>query len=122
MKVKKIKIKSRASFANDLRTVARSLDKKQVPKKITGEYFESLDAVRKVLTDKRLVLWRTVRDKKPDSISALAKIVDRGFRAVYRDLLLLEEFGLITFKPGKGTRGDVQSPVSLVDELQVAVA
>ena len=122
MKVKKIKIKSRASFANDLQTVARSLDKKQVPKKITGEYFESLDAVRKVLTDKRLVLWRTVRDKKPDSISALAKIVDRGFRAVYRDLLLLEEFGLITFKPGKGIRGDVQSPVSLVDELQVAVA
>ncbi|MBI3556558.1 MAG: hypothetical protein HY074_09870 [Deltaproteobacteria bacterium] len=123
MKVKKIRIKSREDYSNELRTVARALDRGVTPKKaVTGEYFESLDAVRVVLTDKRLELWRAIRDKRPDSISSLAKMVHRGFKAVYRDLLLLESLGLITFKKTKGKRGDLQAPVSLVDELQLAVA
>ena len=123
MKVKKIRIKSKEEFSNELRSVARSLDKGITPKKaITGEYFESLDAVRVILTDKRLELWRTIRDKKPESISKVAQLVHRGFKAVYRDLLLLESLGLITFKRTKGKRGDLQAPVSLVDELQLAVA
>lgn len=122
MKVKKIRIKSKESFTSELRQVARALDRDLTPKKVTGEYFESLDAVRRVLTDKRLALWRTIRDRKPASISELASQVDRGFKSVYRDLLLLESLGLITFKKTKGKRGDLQSPVSLVDELQLAVA
>jgi predicted transcriptional regulator len=123
MKIKKIRIKSREEFEGELRSVARALDRRVTPKKaITGEYFESLDAVRVILTDKRLELWRSIRDKKPDSISTVAKMVHRGFRAVYRDLLLLESLGLITFKKTKGKRGDLQAPISLVDELQLAVA
>ena len=123
MKIKRIRIKSKEEFSNELRSVARSLDQGRAPKKaFAGEYFESLDAVRKILTDKRLELWRAIRDKKPDSISTLAKMVDRGFKAVYRDLLLLESLGLITFKKTKGKRGDLQAPISLVDELRLAVA
>jgi predicted transcriptional regulator len=122
MRVKKIRIKSKEEFATELRHVARALDRGTTSKRVTGEFFESLDAVRRVLTDKRLGLWRTIRDRRPESISELAGMVDRGFRSVYRDLLLLESLGLITFKKTKGTRGDLQSPVSLVDELQLAVA
>ncbi len=122
MKIKKIRIKSREEFNDELRQVAKALDRGETVKKKTGEYFESLDAVRKVLTDKRLELWRTIRDRKPKSISQVAQMVDRGFKSVYRDLLLLESLGLISFKKGKGKRGDVQSPVSLVDELRLAVA
>ena len=123
MKIGKIRIKLREQFNRELRGVARALDQGQTPKKaITGEYFESLDAVRVVLTDKRLNLWRTIRDTKPVSITSLAKAVQRGFKAVYRDLLLLEDLGLITFKKTKGKRGDLQAPISLVDELRLAVA
>ncbi len=122
MKVKKIRIKSRDEFASELRQVARALDRGVAPKRLTGEYFESLDAVRKVLTDKRLELWRTIRDRQPASITELAEMVGRGFRSVHRDLLLLKSLGLITFKKTKGARGDLQSPVSLVDELLLAVA
>ena len=123
MKIKKIRIKSKEEFSDELRSVARAIDRGVAPKKaVTGEFFESLDAVRVILTDKRLELWRAIRDKKPESISMLAKLVGRGFKAVYRDLLLLESLGLITFKKTKGKRGDLQAPVSLVDELQLAVA
>ena len=122
VKIKKIRIKAREEFNSELRTVARALDRGETPKLIKGEYFESLDAVRAVLTDKRLELWRTIRDRKPNSISTLANMVDRGFRSVYRDLLFLENFGLLSFKKTKGKRGDLKAPVSLVDELLLAVA
>jgi len=123
MKIKKIRIKSRSEFDEDLHSVAHALDNgKTPPKPFRGEYFESLDAVRSVLTDRRLELWRTVRDEKPKSISQLAEMVGRSFRTVHRDMKLLESLGLISFKKGKGERGDTQHPVSLVDELVLAVA
>ena len=122
MKIKKIRIKSREAFDQDLRAVARAFDQGKTIKPIQGEYFESLDAVRSVLTDKRLELWRTIRDQKPNSISTLAEMVGRGFRGVHRDVKLLETLGLVSLKRTKGPRGDLQHPVSLADELQLAVA
>jgi predicted transcriptional regulator len=122
MKVKKIKIKSKKDFAADLRRVAGELDRHGAAEKATGSFFESLDAVRIILTEKRLELWRAIRDQKPDSISNLARIVKRDFKSVHRDLLLLQSVGLISFQKGKGKRGDVQSPISLADMLQLEVA
>jgi predicted transcriptional regulator len=122
VKIKKIRIKSREAFDQDLRAVARAMDQGKAMKPIKGEFFESLDAVRSVLTDKRLELWRAIRDQKPDSISALAELVGRGFRGVHRDVKLLETLGLVSLKKTKGDRGDLQHPVSLADELQLAVA
>ena len=121
MRIKRIRIKSREAFDSDLMRVAKALDQGEKPEPMRGEFFESLDAVRNVLTEKRLELWRIIRDRKPDSITTLTKMAKRNFKAVYRDLLLLQSVGLITFKKAKGKRGDVQSPVCLVDELHLAV-
>jgi predicted transcriptional regulator len=122
VKVKKIRIQSKEEFDRKLLSVARALDRGRTPQSAKGEFFESLDAVRAVLTDKRLELWRTIRDKKPESISALAEMVDRNFRGVYRDVKLLKTLGLVSLKKTKGERGDLQHPVSLADELVLAVA
>ena len=122
MKIKKIRIRSTEEFFKDLRTAARALDEGRKIKPLTGEFFESLDVVRSILTDKRLELWRAIRDRKPDSISDLAALVNRDFRGVHRDVTLLETLGLVSLKKTKGKRGDLQKPVSIVDELQLAVA
>lgn len=122
MRVKKIRIKSKLQSDQDLRSIARALDEGKSPRPIKGEYFESLEAVRTVLTDKRLELWRTIRDHKPESLSMLAKLVGRSFRAVHRDVLLLETLGLVSLEKAKGKRGDIQQPISLVDELLLQVA
>jgi len=123
MKIKKISIRPKEEFMSDLYSIANSMENGVVPKKArTGVFFEDMQAVRKILTDKRLDLWRTIRDKNPESISALAKMVDREFKAVYRDLLLLQSLELIRLKKTKGKRGDLQAPISLADELQLAVA
>ena len=123
MKIKKIRIRPKEEFFDDLRNVAQALDAGIVPvKPYTGVFFDNLEAVRKILTDKRLDLWRTIRDQEPESISALAKMVGREFKSVHRDLMILKSVELIKFKKIKGKRGDLQTPVSLADQLQFEVA
>ncbi len=122
MKTIRIQIKAKSEFDSDLRSAAKALDEGKTPKRRSGVFFESLNAVRTVLTDKRLELWRTIRDRKPESISTLAEMVHRNFRSVHRDVMFLKELGLITLKKSKGQRGDLQSPVSLADELVLSVA
>ena len=120
----KNKIQSRLESNIELKKLARAIDKKQtIPKsKINGVYFESLTAVRKILTDKRLEVWRAIRDENPESITQLSEILNRGFRSVYRDVILLKDLGLIKLIEGPGLRGNVQRLVSLYDELVLSVA
>ena len=123
MKTLKIKIKNKASADLEIRKLANEIDSKKTKNKLkNGIYFESLKAVRKILTDKRLDVWRTIRDKKPESITHLAKILKREFRSVHRDILLLQDLGLIKMSEGPGKRGNVQILTSLYDELLLAVA
>ena len=90
--------------------------------RLRGEYFESLEAVRNVLNEKRLALWRLIRDERPDSILSLSKIAGRDFKSVYRDVSVLLSVGLVELVKGKGQRGDTQKPTSLADALMLEVA
>lgn len=58
---------------------------------------------RKVLTQKRLEIIRTVESEKVDSIRGLARKLDRKENVVYEDLELLFEEGIIDFEE-KGNR------------------
>ena len=120
----KIKIKSKSDANKELKNMAKLIDGKKFNKikPSTGVYFESLSAVRKILTDKRLDVWRAIRDYQPESITHLSDLLGRGFRSVHRDVMLLEELGLIKMSEGPGKRGNVQILISLYDELQLAVA
>ena len=62
MKIKKIVIKSRDEFNKELLGFARKVDRGEKVKPLKGESFESLEAVRVFLTEKRLELWRSIRD------------------------------------------------------------
>jgi predicted transcriptional regulator len=122
MKVKKIRIKSKDEFYGGLLTASEAMEDGQKPKPLRGEFFESLEAVRNVLTEKRLALWRMIRDQEPASILELSKIAKRDFKNVYQDVALLAAVGLVEIRKEKGKRGDTQRPVSLADSLQLEVA
>ena len=123
MKVKKSRIKSRDDFFEDILVVARQIDRGEKHiKPLRGEFFESLEAVRNVLTEKRLELWRLIRDKKPASILEASRLANRDFKSVHQDISLLVTFGLVELRKEKGKRGDTRRPVSLADSLQVEVA
>ena len=122
MKAMRIEIKPKSELEAESLAVAKAFDRGKKVKPISGTYFESMQAVRKFLTDKRLEVWRTIRDQKPGSISELAKMLKRDFKSIHSDVMLLESIGLVKLKKRKGQRGDVQMPVALFSELILSVA
>lgn len=122
MKAMRIEIRPKVDLESESLAAAKAFDQGKRVKPILGTYFESMQAVRKFLTDKRLEVWRTIRDQKPGSITELAKLLKRDFKSIHSDVNLLASIGLVKLKKSKGQRGDVQVPVSLVDQLILSVA
>ena len=122
MKTKRIVIKSRADFNSDIMEFARRVDRGERVTPMKGEYFESLEAVRNFLTEKRLELWRTIRDREPKSLTNLAKLVGRDYKDVHQDVSILVEVGLVDLRKPKGAKTRALMPVSLADQLEFKVA
>ncbi len=61
-------------------------------------YFNSLSDFRKVFTIERIRLLSAVKENKPNSLYALAKILNKDFKNVQSDAKLLESFGLLSLE------------------------
>ncbi|MBI2369350.1 MAG: hypothetical protein HYV08_03785 [Deltaproteobacteria bacterium] len=86
-----------------------------------GVYFTSLNAVRNVLTDQRMLLLHTVREKRPRSIYELAKLLGRNIKNVHGDVHLLEELGLLTLV-GRSKGRRARQPKVTCDSIEVSIA
>ena len=81
------------------------------PKEVA--YFASLAAVRNFLTPKRLELLHLIKNQNPESLYALAKLADRSFPSVLKDVELLARHGLIKLtKLKKLPRRSIKARVS----------
>lgn len=80
---------------------AAQAGKKLAPKK--GVHFTSLEAVRALLTEKRLALLHLIRERRPKSINELSKIAGRNFKNVYADVMLLKQYGLVRMETAATT-------------------
>ena len=67
--------------------------------------FASIASFDKFLTGQKLHILSAILAKKPDSIYALAKIVDRDFANVSRDCTALEQKGFIKLEDANDERG-----------------
>jgi len=100
MRVKEVLIKIEGLEEAGKR-VAEVYNKTKAGKKIASEEilaFENLEALRRVLTSRRISLLRIVRAKKPKTIYALAKLANRAYPNVFQDVKILEELGLIALE------------------------
>jgi predicted transcriptional regulator len=107
MKTLEIKIKSREQADVDFLEVVNSIKAgKKLPIVRKPEvYFTSLEAVRALLTDKRLELLHLIKKHSPRSINQLASIAGRDFKNVHTDIMLLKDYGLVQLsKRGKTTK------------------
>ncbi len=106
MKVRNIKIsiKSDAELFNEVSEVTKKLESGKKVKKHEGISFESLDAMRKVLTGKRLEILKTIKREHPQSIYELAKLLNRDNKNTFNDVRILAEMGLIELKKTKNGR------------------
>lgn len=57
--------------------------------------FESIETLFQALTPGRWVLLKTLRTNGPMSIRALAKVLERDYKNVHKDVRRLESIGLI---------------------------
>ena len=107
MKVKNITIgiKSLKQSLKEFATAVEEIKKGNVKKSIKkGVYFVNLEAMRRVLTPKRLELLRMIREKHPKSFYELAHISNRDLKNVQEDVNLMARIGLVILHKAKISR------------------
>ena len=122
MKVKNIKIGVR-SLDTAFEEWAQTFEKVRRGKKIDkrrGVYFTSLEAMRKVLTEKRLELLHIIKEQQPDSVYELSKIVKRDLKNINSDLDLLRDIGLVSMSRARKGRERIIPRVNY-DKIQLEI-
>ena len=114
MKIKNIKIgiSNTQQILDNFVETGEAIERGESPEKSEGIYFESIDTLESILTDKRLTLLRTIKEKKPQSIYELAKILHRDTKNVSNDVFKLSELGFITLTKRKIGRARVSLTVN----------
>ena len=85
-----------------------------------GLYFESVEELRRILTEKRLELLVAIVRHRPASIYELAELVGRDYKNVSTDIALLERLGLVSLASRTG-KGRAQAPSVPYDEIHVTI-
>lgn len=107
MKVKNITIgiKSLKQSLKEFATAVEEIKEGNIKKGIKkGVYFVNLEAMRRVLTPKRLELLRMIREKHPKSFYELAHISNRDLKNVQEDVNLMARIGLVILHKAKVAR------------------
>jgi len=95
MKVMTIGIKSETDAFADFTKAFGAAQKRTPYAPAKGAYFTSLEAVRNFLTPKRLELVHLIKEKSPGSIYSLARLANRSFPSVLKDVNILAKHGLV---------------------------
>ena len=122
MKVKNIKIaiKSDKELFNEIKEVWNKLEKGEKVKKHEGISFANLDVMRKVLTEERLRILKTIKKDHPSSIYELAKILKRDIKNTFDDVQYLAEVGLVELKKSKVGREKI-TPLVNYDKILLEI-
>lgn len=118
MNVKKIDIgiKGLAESLKDFSEAWKKISSGKKVRKEEGIYFDSIDTMRAVLTNNRLLILKTIRERKPGSVYELAKMLSRDLKNVNQDLKMLSEVGLVTLEK---TEADKKRVVPHVDYAKI---
>ncbi|HAH10677.1 MAG TPA: MarR family transcriptional regulator [Alphaproteobacteria bacterium] len=91
-----MKRQSLADLETSMRAVARG--ERRAPKDAREPSVESAAALLRLLTPENRVLLSTIRDRKPQSVSELAKMTARAEPNVLRTLGKLEAMGFVRLR------------------------
>lgn len=113
-----IGIKSKKAFMEEIKRDWLAVDRGEpVPQPVTRIYFESADALSRVITKQRHNLLQVLHANGGISIRGLAALLERDYKNVYQDVKILEESGLIV----RDSKGHITAPYEkLTIELPLA--
>lgn len=78
---------------------------------------ENIKKMRALFSDEKARILFAIKEKKPQSIYDLAKILKRDFKAVRKDISLLESYGFVRLVKGRKGKRRSLKPVLNVDEI-----
>ena len=91
----RICIKSKENLFNEIKEVWGKLEKGEQVKKHEGISFENIEVMRKILSEERLRILKTIKKEHPKSIYELAKFLNRDIKNTFDDVQFLAKIGLI---------------------------
>jgi predicted transcriptional regulator len=110
MKIKeknfKIRIQSLEQTLDDFETAFLDAHHKKSKNK-KGELvlgFETFSLLSKILTPQRLRLLKTIRERAPNSMAELAKILQRSQANVHKDVRFLTDLGIVSLRNSRGPK------------------
>lgn len=123
MKVKNIKIviKSDEEIFKEIKEVVKKIESGEKVNKHEGVSFDSIDSMRKVLTEERLRVLRTVRKERPASVYELAKKLKRDIKNTFNDVQFLAQAGLLELKKTKVGR-ERNTPLVNYDKILLEIS
>ncbi|MFH1307917.1 MAG: ArsR family transcriptional regulator [archaeon] len=94
-------------------------------KRITGEKqefdFSGITELRQCLSNEKAKILHAIKEKEPDSIYQLAKLLNRDFKSVNNDVKLLKNFGFLEFKSEFTGKRKKLKPEIAIDSLNVVI-
>lgn len=113
----KYKIRSLRELEREMRAVARG--EKRAPRDAAAPSFNSVEAFLRLLTPENRKLMALIRDEKPNSIAALARLTGRAASNLTRTLQKMEAAGLVRMKSAAHSR--MKIPVAAVKKVRVQI-
>jgi predicted transcriptional regulator len=92
----RISIKTKEDLFNEIKEVWGRLEKGEQVKKHGGISFENIEAMRKMLSEERLRISKTIKKEHPKSIYGLAKLLNSDIKNTFDD---------VQFQTGRCRRG-----------------
>ena len=122
MRVRNIKIGIkglRAVLDEAKETMTRIAEGKAV-QKVHDLNFASYEAMRRILTPRRLELLHAIKEKHPRLVYELAQLLQRDLKNVNEDLAIFTNLGLVELRGTPTGRKNVV-PLVTVDKIQVEI-
>jgi len=115
-----IRIKSLEDVLEEAKDVMKRLERGEKVKKHEGISFKNIETMRKVLTEERLRILKTIKKEHPPSIYKLAKILKRDIINTFDDVQYLAEVGLLELKKTKEGREKI-TPLVNYDKILLEI-
>jgi predicted transcriptional regulator len=115
-----IGIRSGAGRSKALREAMRRVASGNRTPQEPGLYFENVEELRRILTEKRLELLLAIARERAASVHELAGLLGRDYKNVSTDIALLERLGLVSLEARSG-KGRAQVPTVPYDEIHVTI-
>ena len=93
-----IQIQSVKDSLRDFAKVYKKLERGEKINPVEKLTFTNINDFRKFITGKRLELLKTIKQKNPNSIQQLAKMLNRDYKSINIDLQILQKMDLVSKK------------------------